>query len=706
VYSVDYYFRSPSPPPLYDAWWARPGGQRPQQTPGGPPPADASAPSIVDDGKEREGDVSVVLTDDATVVEDWVKREVCEWEGDEKGRRWLGFDAEWPAHYKRSHSEAQTSLVQLTSGRPGLPTLLIRFPLKGGTSESLRSVMADPTVKKAGVNIGGDVEKIRQDWPEILPDRVEGLYDIGFGIARINFCRDVAPEVQATPAAWLESPAKGDICFDYDDLWFRVNRFDRLGLFACFKKATGEALEKDTKTTRSNWDKKILTHSQITYAAQDSVLGAVVYGEMKDELEGGDRKELMKVLEEMCKVPHRKFFKKAKRICKESDEGRDLLLDILRGEGVTANLCTWLWRAGGNHANMKALSLSQMGMANFGAAVVAGQGHLTKDLGLEFGEHHMEVLWDRVKRCFPDIANQILSTRQPQHRRGETVILEEGEWGDSLDVLNLRVVKEEISQEEDNDPDSPHSIRRTMTVSLSNNFICRGTSSKVRGARDAAYRPVLERLLNNPKVSEAVVLGRLAEFYGADLDKDWMVEATNRKAVVWCGNGSEMDHAGAVSVSKQVMEYTRARGDTDFATCARVMVELRQAGWEVRPDLVVTPNLWEDEWSMEQSAREKRERKKLIEGDSTVEEWVRRLGEHTVDGVDLEVEAGAEEVDEEEDKEKNDEEEEDKEQDKEDGNELQEGKELVHGSGEKEEDEELEEVAPSKKKILYRSVRF
>ena len=83
---MDYYFRSPSPPPLYDAWWARPGGQRPQQTPGGPPPADASAPSIVDDGKEREGDVSVVLTDDATVVEDWVKREVCEWEGDEKGR--------------------------------------------------------------------------------------------------------------------------------------------------------------------------------------------------------------------------------------------------------------------------------------------------------------------------------------------------------------------------------------------------------------------------------------------------------------------------------------------------------------------------------------------------------------------------------------------------------------------------------------------
>ena len=80
----------------------------------------------------------------------------------------------------------------------------------------------------------------------------------------------------------------------------------------------------------------------------------------------------MKVLEEMCKVPHRKFFKKAKRICKESDEGRDLLLDILRGEGVTANLCTWLWRAGGNHANMKALSLSQMGMANFG-----GEGERT-----------------------------------------------------------------------------------------------------------------------------------------------------------------------------------------------------------------------------------------------------------------------------------------------------------------------------------------
>ena len=40
----------------------------------------------------------------------------------------------------------------------------------------------------------------------------------------------------------------------------------------------------------SKWNNQTLSRSQITYAALDSVLGAVVYEEMMDEIEGGDRK--------------------------------------------------------------------------------------------------------------------------------------------------------------------------------------------------------------------------------------------------------------------------------------------------------------------------------------------------------------------------------------------------------------------------------
>ena len=57
-----------------------------------------------------------------------------------------------------------------------------------------------------------------------------------------------------------------------------------------------------------------------------------------------------------------------------------------------------------------------------------------------------------------------------------------------------------------------------MTVNLSNGFICRGTSPKIRGASRAAYVSVVGRLLNTPKVCEAVVLGRLAEFYGSEFE--------------------------------------------------------------------------------------------------------------------------------------------------------------------------------------------
>ena len=46
--------------------------------------------------------------------------------------------------------------------------------------------------------------------------------------------------------------------------------------------------------------------------------------------------------------------------------------------------------------------------------------------------------------------------------------------------------------------------------------------------------------------------------------------------------------------------------------------------------MIVSRGIWDDEWSMEQSKREKRERKKLYEGDSTVEEWVRRLDRKSV----------------------------------------------------------------------------
>ena len=125
------------------------------------------------------------------------------------------------------------------------------------------------------------------------------------------------------------------------------------------------------------------------------------------------------------------------------------------------------------------------------AAVVAGPGRLKDDLALEFGEGHVKVLRERVRGCFPGIAEVI----EKGTADGESTVLEEGgeadgvksenkglrmhvsykthntshshshaaraisEWGDSLDILNLRVVSEEMSQEVDEDPDSQHSIR-------------------------------------------------------------------------------------------------------------------------------------------------------------------------------------------------------------------------------------------------------
>ena len=56
---------------------------------------------------------------------------------------------------------------------------------------------------------------------------------------------------------------------------------------------------------------------------------------------------------------------------------------------------------------------------------------------------------------------------------------------------------------------------------------------------------------------------------------EWMLEHSLApgRAVVWRGSRPKNDDAEAVS--KMINQYSEARRETDFATCARVMVEVR-----------------------------------------------------------------------------------------------------------------------------------
>ena len=142
----------------------------------------------------------------------------------------MGLDIEWKPMFVPYKSYNKASLLQLSSGDNVLFIQLFQVPI----TPVLKGVLADETVKKVGVGIQSDADKMLKDWNT----PIHGLVDIGHGMS-------------------LKKVAMA---------------------------AIGVQLTKNKKICRSNWEKPILSDTQVLYAALDAWVASESFSALVHEL--------------------------------------------------------------------------------------------------------------------------------------------------------------------------------------------------------------------------------------------------------------------------------------------------------------------------------------------------------------------------------------------------------------------------------------
>jgi ribonuclease D len=152
--------------------------------------------------------------------------------GELRGETLLGFDTETRPAFKKGQSY-KPSLIQLAGRKE-----VFLFQLKHiGLPRSLRRILADPRIVKAGAALDRDVIELT----ELAPFEPAGFVDLG----------------KAAKEVGLQNH----------------------GLRGMVAVLLGFRIPKGAQT--SNWSKSDLTPSQITYAATDAWVGRELYRKMK-----------------------------------------------------------------------------------------------------------------------------------------------------------------------------------------------------------------------------------------------------------------------------------------------------------------------------------------------------------------------------------------------------------------------------------------
>jgi hypothetical protein len=166
--------------------------------------------------------VMVTVASKGATVEKWLngRKEVVKY----------GLDIEWrPTFQKGDYHYA--ALLQLS--HEGC-CLLIQLQFIDKLPESLKTLLADPSIMKGGVGIMADTNKLKNDCDLICAGQVE---------------------LTTLAVTTLKNSA-----------------FKKAGIATLTDKILGAAYKKNKRATMSNWEIRDLTHAQIQYAAADAWL--------------------------------------------------------------------------------------------------------------------------------------------------------------------------------------------------------------------------------------------------------------------------------------------------------------------------------------------------------------------------------------------------------------------------------------------------
>ncbi|GMH52219.1 hypothetical protein TL16_g01184 [Triparma laevis f. inornata] len=452
-----------------------------------------------------------------------------------------GLDCEWTT--LSNNLPSKIKLIQITSSE-NLGTILIPLD-KIVPPQALIDYLKDGKIKKAGVAVKSDLDKLRSDYPKYFSGRntPKGYYDIGLCLGRHQ---------RGEERFWMQASLK-----------------------KCYEWGGGVEMEKSKRIQKSNWGREVLSETQIKYASLDSVAGCFGYGVLKEKclvLGGDNNKEQEEYVESVFMEVvsegvggggnvGRVFF-----FMEEGEEGEKIFKKVLRRKeivGISINKV--LERVGNKHEAVK----QACGMANFGQVAV-------DDVFRDYIDFDLEELNEEHVGMVKDTSEHLKSTNSREHRNYE--ITELGDWSSTLNVRTLKVSGEDSTFNTAPSTSFPHSVQ----INLSNGMSVTGHGSNKKQALNSASTPILEALLRTRGVLHSIYFGTLYENLSDSITPSgFKKRSTNSRSKDPQHLSSLLLTSYPLKIQELIKKYKIKRYAYDYGGCAEVIEEIEGEGWRL-----------------------------------------------------------------------------------------------------------------------------
>ncbi|KAJ1425803.1 ribonuclease H-like domain-containing protein [Ochromonadaceae sp. CCMP2298] len=176
-----------------------------------------------------------------------------------------GFDIEWKVTYTKGEKMRPAALLQLSSASL---VLLLHLHVCGLTP-SLVQLLANPLIRKVGVNVVGDCRKLERDFPHI---EVRGAYDL---VKMFRIAGEIGDGNGVEDGNGNGDLGTGDGGRNGDGNG-SGGRYSQVRSLASLM-STALSLELEKGAVRcSNWERVPLSADQVKYAALDAYAGFVL----------------------------------------------------------------------------------------------------------------------------------------------------------------------------------------------------------------------------------------------------------------------------------------------------------------------------------------------------------------------------------------------------------------------------------------------
>lgn len=222
----------------------------------------------------------VTYTRTESIVQKWLKDYVID------KTHLVGFDTESKPQFIKGIARNRIATIQLA-----VPDghCLVYHIIKDheANHENLASILGDPTIKKIGAGIHGDIAALHADYSFKLNSGLDISKVVKAYIGMVKDMYHLSHPIIISEESITEKPIREDPNINLSIIEFtkklEILNFEKIGV-AGISRGLDIPFNKSKKISMSNWEDVPLSNSQLSYAAADSWIVVKAYERILDQL--------------------------------------------------------------------------------------------------------------------------------------------------------------------------------------------------------------------------------------------------------------------------------------------------------------------------------------------------------------------------------------------------------------------------------------